>query len=314
MLSRHPLLPPLHRPSFRRPAQHGSSLLLVLWAIMLMSFAILGLIEHLARGVDESIEAEQDFRARLLMQSARVVAEHPALERGDPLLHRQVTSASSYEVRQSTEGTRLAVNQLGENWAQRNFAQRLFESWGLPSTEARTLADSIADWIDADDRPRRQGAERDVYTAMERPDFPFNRPFQNLNDVMLVHGASEMDRRRPNWRESMTLHGDGTIDLPLASSEMLAALFDVTPSEVSRFVRTRLGPDGLADSLDDPSYTTTAQVRALLDVPEINYQAVTSLLTVKHPIRRTECRARAGRYERRLTLLIGPGMNTILDE
>jgi len=305
---------PAHGHHFRHPSQRGSSLLLVLWAIMLMSFAIMGLVEHLSRGVDESIEAEKDFRARLLVQSARVVAEHPAIQRGDPLLHRQVTSTTSYLVRHSTEGTRLAVNQLAQNRAQRDFAQRLFETWGLPSTEARTLADSIADWTDPDDRPRRQGAERDVYTTLNRPDFPFNRPFDNLNDLLLVRGADEMDRRRPNWRDSMTLHGDGTIDLPLASTEMLAALFDVTPTEVNRFVRTRLGPDGLADSLDDPTYSSLAQIRSLLDVPEINYQAVLGLLTLQHPIRRTECLARAGRHERRLTLLIGPNLNQIIEE
>jgi len=244
-----------HRPTAartprpRRPGQRGSSLLLVLWAVMLMSFAVLGLVEHLSRGLDESIEAEKDFRARLLLQSARTLSEHPAIERGDPLLRRQVTSATSFEVRLTTEGTRLAINKLGESRAQRDFAQRLFEHWGLPSTEARTLADSIADWIDANDRPRRQGAERDHYAALGRHDFPFDRPFDNINDVLLVRGAEEMDRRHPAWRDAMTLYGDGTIDLPLASSEILEALFDVTPSEVGRFLRTRLGPDGLAETL-----------------------------------------------------------------
>jgi len=309
-----------HRPTAartprpRRPGQRGSSLLLVLWAVMLMSFAVLGLVEHLSRGLDESIEAEKDFRARLLLQSARTLSEHPAIERGDPLLRRQVTSATSFEVRLTTEGTRLAINKLGESRAQRDFAQRLFEHWGLPSTEARTLADSIADWIDANDRPRRQGAERDHYAALGRHDFPFDRPFDNINDVLLVRGAEEMDRRHPAWRDAMTLYGDGTIDLPLASSEILEALFDVTPSEVGRFLRTRLGPDGLAETLDDPRYTSLPQVRALLDVPELNYRAVAGLLTLQHPIRRTECVARAGRHERRLTLLQGEGLNLISEE
>jgi general secretion pathway protein K len=309
-----------HRPTAaraprpRRPGQRGSSLLLVLWAVMLMSFAVLGLVEHLSRGLDESVEAEKDFRARLLLQSARTLSEHPAIERGDPLLRRQVTSATSFEVRLTTEGTRLAINKLGESRAQRDFAQRLFEHWGLPSTEARTLADSIADWIDANDRPRRQGAERDHYAALGRHDFPFDRPFDNINDVLLVRGAEEMDRRHPAWRDAMTLYGDGTIDLPLASGEMLEALFDVTPSEVGRFLRTRLGPDGVAETLDDPRYTSLPQVRTLLDVPELNYRAVADLLTLKHPIRRTECVARAGRHERRLTLLQGEGLNLISEE
>jgi len=281
---------------------------------MLMSMAILGLVEYLARGLDESVEAEKDFRARLLVESARVLADHPAIERGDPLLRRQVTAATSFEVRHSTEGTRLAINSLGQNRRQRDFAQRLFEKWGLSSADARTLADSIADWIDPDDRPRRQGAERDYYAAQGRPDFPFDRPFDSLNDVLLVRGAGEMDRRQPAWRDFMTLHGDGAIDLHLASGEILEALFDVTPTEVGRFVRTRLGPDGVPDTKDDPRYTTMAQVRALLDVPEMKYRAVAGLLTLDHPVRRIECLGRAGSRERRLTVIRGGGLNLITEE
>ena len=90
----------------------GSSLLLVLWAIMLMSFAVIGLISHLSRGLEESIYAEKEFRARLLLQSAQTLAMHPDIAWGDPLLRQHVSSASSYEVDLSTEGTRLAVNLL----------------------------------------------------------------------------------------------------------------------------------------------------------------------------------------------------------
>ena len=70
----------------------------------------------------------------------------------------------------------------------------------------------------------------------------------------------------------------------------------------------------MADTQDDPRYTTLAQVRALLDVPELNFRAVDGLLTLSHPIRRTECLARAGRHERRLTLINGGGVNLITEE
>jgi general secretion pathway protein K len=298
----------------RSAKQQGSSLLLVLWAVMLMSLAVLGLVDHLSRGLDESIEAEKDFRARLLLQSAHTLAQHPALERGDPLLRRQVSSNTSFEIKLTTEGTRLAVNQIATSRAQRDFAQRLFEHWGLNSSDARTLADSLADWVDANDRPRRQGAERDHYATLGRHDFPFDKPFENINDVLLVRGAEEMDRRQPGWRDFMTLHGDGTIDLHLASDAVLESLFDVTPSELGRFLRARLGPDGLADTKDDPRYTTLPQVRSLVDVPELNWRAVSTLLTLNHPVRRTECRARVGDKERRLTHIAGGGVNLVSEE
>src|SRR4029450_10777021 len=73
----------LHRITFWNGARNdGSSLLLVLWAIMLMSFAVIGLVAHLSRGLDESIRAEKEFRARLLLQSARTLAAQPEVGGG----------------------------------------------------------------------------------------------------------------------------------------------------------------------------------------------------------------------------------------
>src|SRR5688572_21427306 len=131
------------RKSCTSMTETGSSLLLVLWAIMLMGFSVMGLVNRLSRGLDESIYAEKEFRARLLLQSARVLAAHPAIERGDPLLRQPVSAVSSYEVTQTTEGSHLAINQLGSSMQQRRFAERLFESWGMDSKQARSLADAI---------------------------------------------------------------------------------------------------------------------------------------------------------------------------
>lgn len=299
--------------SLRHPIQtpRGSSLLLVLWAIMLMSLSVIGLVQHLSRGLDESMDAEKAFRARLLLESAKTIARHPAILRGDPLLKQQVSSATSYEITLSTEGSRLAINQLATSPVQRRFAQRLFEQWGLDSRQAQTLAESIADWIDADDRPRTQGAEKEIYRALEHPDYPYNKPFETLDDVLMVRGANEMEHLRGNWRDSFTLYGNGLIDVHTAPGELLEALFDVTSSEVSRLIRSRNGPDGFADTEDDETFKTLAEARASLDVPESNYKEVAALVTLAHPIRRIECLARAGRLERRLTLLTGPGINLI---
>lgn len=298
----------------RRRHARGSTLLLVLWAIMLMSFAVMGLMDYLARGIDESVVAERDFRARLLLQSARTLAAHPAMERGDPLLRQKISALSSYEIAFSTEGTRLAINQIANDWGQQRFAQNLFEQWGLTSEQARLLVESIADWIDPDTRPRPQGAERDYYAGVGRPDFPFNKPFENINDLLLVRGAEELDRRHPDWRNAFTLYGDGTIDAHQAPSEILEALFDVTPSEVNRFVQERLGPDGIPATEDDPVYTSIAQVRALLDVPQANFRRASRLLVLNHPVRRIECLARVGKTERRLTQIIGPGLNLTTED
>jgi hypothetical protein len=286
----------------------------VLWAIMLTSFAVIGLISHLERGLDESIDAEKEFRARLLLQSARVVAAHPAIESGDPLLQQKVSSVSSYEISLTTEGIYLAINQLSTSAPQRQFARRLFEKWGMDGKAAETLIDSIADWIDADDQPRPNGAERDFYARLGNPHFPFNQPLTDIDDLSFVRGFEELDNLRPDWRDYFTVYGDGTIDVHRAASEMLEALFDVTPSEISRFISARNGPDGLPDTIDDRRFTTLDEVRACLDVPPSNYAAVSKLLTLNHPIKRTDCVAWAGGLKRRLTIIKGPGVDILREE
>ena len=299
-------------PALRSPVtRRGSSLLLVLWAIMLMGFAVIGLVKHLSRGLDESIAAEKDFRARLLLESARTVAAHPASLRGDPLLRQELSPVRSWEVTLSTEGSRLAINQLASSRLQRRFARQLFENWGIDPREALALVDSLADWTDPDSTPLPQGAEREIYAALERPDFPYNKPFASLDDILLVRGADMMDHQRPDWRDFFTLHGDGTIDVHTAPAMMLEALLNVTPSEVSRFVRERLGQDGQPGTEDDRRFTALTEVRNLFDVPEMNYRRAAGLLTLAHPIRRTECLARAGGLERRLTLIEGPGLKIV---
>ncbi len=292
----------------------GSSLLLVLWAIMLMSFAIIGLVRHLDSHLDDSIIAAKQFRARHLLQSARTLADHPAISRGDPLLHQQLSPTESYQVTISSEGVRLAVNQLATSGTQRRFASRLFESWGLDAKAARSLTDAIADWIDADATPRTHGAELDAYLPLDHPDFPHNRPFSNLDDLLLVRDFSLVDHLQPDWRRWFTLFGDGSIDLHLAPPDLLAILFDVTIPEVSRFTTARLGPDGIDVSIDDPAFSSIKEVRALLDVPEPNFKEVAPILTLHHPVRRTECLATVGNLERRLTVLQGPGIYLVREE
>src|SRR5687767_6091273 len=114
---RHEIVPvaPLCRLVAAAVNQRGSTLLLVLWAIMLMSFAVMGLVEHLSRGVDEAIYSEKEFRARLLLQSARTLSAHPDIEWGDPLLSQTISPTSSYQINLSTEGVRLAINQISAN-------------------------------------------------------------------------------------------------------------------------------------------------------------------------------------------------------
>ena len=52
------------------------------------------------------------------------------------------------------------------------------------------VADSILDWIDSDDEPRAQGAERDYYQGLSKPYEPRNAVPQSLDELLYVRGVS----------------------------------------------------------------------------------------------------------------------------
>ena len=52
------------------------------------------------------------------------------------------------------------------------------------------IADAILDWIDPDDNPREQGAERDYYAALPHPYAPRNGPLASIDELLLVRGVT----------------------------------------------------------------------------------------------------------------------------
>jgi general secretion pathway protein K len=65
----------------------------------------------------------------------------------------------------------------------------LFAANGWKESDARSMADRIADWKDGDDDPRENGAERAQYAAAEIAYGPRNGPFATVEELRQVLGA-----------------------------------------------------------------------------------------------------------------------------
>ena len=52
------------------------------------------------------------------------------------------------------------------------------------------IADAILDWMDDDDDTRSNGAEADYYLSLAQPYQPANRPFRNLDELLMVRGVT----------------------------------------------------------------------------------------------------------------------------
>jgi type II secretory pathway component PulK len=54
------------------------------------------------------------------------------------------------------------------------------------------IADSILDWIDADDQTRDSGAESDYYSTLQPPYKPKNGPLTTIDELLLVRGVTPL--------------------------------------------------------------------------------------------------------------------------
>lgn len=279
-----------------------------------MSIAVIGLVEYMDSGLDEDIIAEKDFYARKLAESGITLALHAQIQAGDPLLSQSVSPTRSYNVSITNEGARLAVNQLPALPELRRVCRDLIGRWGFDLDKSTALVDCLADWVDADNDTRIQGAENDYYVVLGFPEFPRNRPFDSLEEMLLVPGMEGLDQLKPDWRDTFTLYGDGKIDVHEASGELLSVLFITDGAYVDQVIKFRLGADGIRYTDDDERFTDLVHLNSFLQMEQRRYVVVEPLLTVNHPIRRIESKGTVTDYSKTLIAIVGPGIRVLREK
>jgi type II secretory pathway component PulK len=137
-----------------------------------------------------------------------------------------------------------------------------------------SLVAALLDWRDADDVPRRLGAERREYRALDRPG-PRNGALEGVSELRLVRGFEgwSADSLRSVW----TVDGDGRLDVNLAPMAMLRTLpwftaGDLMVLDVARARGDRVGD--LYSFIALLGVTRREQLAPLL--PDIQHALVTS--------------------------------------
>lgn len=97
--------------------------------------------------------------------------------------------------------------------------QRLLALLGLPEA----LADTLADWLDANDSPRAAGGEASYYQALEPPLLCANRPLEHMSNLFRVKGydARLIARLAPH---ATVLPESQALNLNTATAEVMAAI------------------------------------------------------------------------------------------
>jgi type II secretory pathway component PulK len=118
---------------------------------------------------------------------------------------------------------------------------RLMANLGLPPA----LADTLGDWIDPDDQPRPQGAERDWYLGRRPPLVPANAPLSAVSHLGLVRGFDPAAETL--LAPYVAVAGERTLNPNTAPPAVLAAWLgdDAAESVLARRARAPVACTGL---------------------------------------------------------------------
>jgi type II secretory pathway component PulK len=165
----------------------GSSLIAVFWLMAVLSLAVFTTTHLVSDDMNIIIAQKKSFRADQLAEMGIALAMNPVVDPWDPILAQQFEGLQGFEATIKQEGGRLNINKLLMN-EDRLPLEDLFTHWGLENDQASELVDALLDWIDSDDLESTNGAEVDYYTELGNENYPFNRPFYDMEEMALVRG------------------------------------------------------------------------------------------------------------------------------
>ncbi|MFC0228498.1 type II secretion system minor pseudopilin GspK [Serratia aquatilis] len=152
---------------------------------------------------------------------------------------------------------------------------QLLNNLGEEPLHSEQVTAALRDWIDSDSEPGINGAEDDVYMALEQLYLPANQPMQDVSELRMVYGvdAALYQRLLPYVcalpTQTLLLNIN---TLRTAQGPLLAALFlaELSPQEAEQLLqqRPREGWDSVAEFLAQPSLEDieTTTLRPMLAV------------------------------------------------
>lgn len=284
--------------------QDGSALIAVFWMIAVMGIVVFAASKALDADTQLSRQMRGRTYAKRLAQMGIEIGRHPALQIEDGLLHYTSPDGGGYDVRLTTEEARLNINTLLAS-GDKVLLPRLFASWGVKPEAASALIDALRDWTDADDKTSLNGAEKRDYQKAGFDGMPFNKPFREVEEMLMVRGMDRLNAMRPDWREWFTVLGDGRVDVNEARPELIALLANVPIERVTPLLTLRAGRDGAQHTRDDTKLNSPIQVAQLLGVYQPQtVETLTRWVQFSGPIKRVESTGYFGDVRRRLVVIL----------
>ncbi len=311
--------PNLRPRSGRRGARNASVLIAVFWLMAALGLAVFSTLFIVHADMEVVSGETASFRALQLAETGVAIAANGAVEEfdpiltqypvGDPQLHQyfRFSENEGFLVRIRSESGWLNPNQALLR-GDRELLELLFNHWGMELTDAQEVVSALIDWVDQDEITTAfpDGAEAEWYEeqGIGGGNYPFNRPFYDVEEMRLVKGMDLVEAFRPNWRDAFTVHSEGPLDVNEASAELIAVAAETEVEFVEDFIILRDGADGIPDTEDDAPFQNIEEVLSQIQSPGDRRQVVSQRLTTRGNTVRIESTGIFGDYRRRLVVVI----------
>jgi len=300
--------------------QAGSALLLVLFAIVLLTGLITATVAFVSVDVDEYGALNKQFRARQLAESGLAFGLNPQVQMQDTaLLNQQAPDGGRFHVVITSESTKLNINFILAN-NRDDLLEDLFSRWGVAPKVSEAAIDGLRKYLQSD-----QNAQTGVMTTQSlatptpagttstQPGTAqtqmITAQFTSVAEMGLVPEFAPIMEAQPDWMNYFTIWGDGKIDVNLADADTISLVTGVSAATADQFVKYLWGPDGKPFTLDDRTYNSMDEVRAGLGLSPDQFQLVQNYLTLDSEVDRIESTGIIAGYEKKIVVVTNRNQN-----
>jgi general secretion pathway protein K len=297
----------------------GSALLLVLFAIILLSGLITATVAFVSNDVDEYGALNKEFRARQLAESGLAFGIDPQVKNQDrALLDQEMPDQGRFHVLISSESTKLNINFILQS-GRDDLLTTLFVGWGVTPKTADTAVKGLHNYLSKPlaTQPASGGANTiQTATQTEQPAGQetaqqagqpaaqqAGTQFSAVAEMSLVPEFGPVMRKRTDWANFFTIWGDGKIDVNLADAATIALFAGVSPATADKFVKYRWGFDGKPYTLDDRVYNSLDEVRAGLGMSAEKFKLVQDFLSLTSAVDRIESTGTIAGYDKQIVVV-----------
>lgn len=271
--------------------KRGSVLIAVLWSLFFLAALAAAIYAYVAPQIGLAGRLQERLKLRYAAQAGmmRAVAalEEDETESYDAFNDVWAENEEAFKDVNLGEGTLFSVKwqvpggvqdearygltdeerKININTAPEEVLKRLLETAAeTTSQQAGDIAASILDWIDLDEEPRSNGAEKGYYAGLSGGGYPCkDGKFEVLEELLLVKGMTQeiFDK----VKDSMTVYSAGTVNINTAGETVLEAL-GMNSSLAQKVAHFRRGHDDEEATEDDNIFDSPTTAINVLSAAE----------------------------------------------